>query len=149
MDKVSVGGMSFALDRIGLGAGDNSGISLSSAFAALSDETGQIIVLIIDEAQHSITTDSGNDALFALKAARDELNSSRHKGLRVVATGSNQDKLAMLRNSKEQAFFGAPLIKFPALGLSCSQKTCPSAFRSRSKSRSRPTTSSNCVSSTA
>lgn len=120
MDKISVGGMSFALDRIGLG----DGISLSSAFAALSDETGQIIVLIIDEAQHAITTDNGNDALFALKAARDELNSSRHKGLRVVATGSNQDKLAMLRNSKEQAFFGAPLVKFPALGKDYIQWFC-------------------------
>jgi hypothetical protein len=129
MDKVSVGGMSFALDRIGLG----DGISLSNAFAALSDETGQIIVLIIDEAQHAITTDSGNDALFALKAARDELNSSRHKGLRVVATGSNQDKLAMLRNSKEQAFFGAPLVKFPALGKDyiqwfCEQVNLPAAL---------------------
>lgn len=120
MDKVNVGGLSFAMDRVGLG----DGVSLSNAFAALSDETGQTIVLIIDEAQHAITTDSGNDALFALKAARDELNSSRHKGLRVVATGSNQDKLAMLRNSKEQAFFGAPLVKFPALGKDYVQWFC-------------------------
>jgi hypothetical protein len=51
-----------------------------------------------------------------LKAARDELNSSAHHGLRIVATGSNRDKLAMLRNSKEQAFFGAPLVSFPPLG---------------------------------
>lgn len=120
MDKVSVGGVSFSLDRVGLG----DGISLSSAFAALSDETEKPIVLIIDEAQHAITTDNGNDALFALKAARDELNSSRHHGLRVVATGSNQDKLAMLRNSKDQAFFGAPLVKFPALGKDYVQWFC-------------------------
>jgi hypothetical protein len=120
MDKVSVGGMSFSLDRIGLG----NGISLSSAFAALSDETKKAIVLIIDEAQHAITTDNGNDALFALKAARDELNSSSHHGLRVVATGSNQDKLAMLRNSKDQAFFGAPLVRFPALGKDYIQWFC-------------------------
>ncbi len=112
LEKVSVGGVSFALDRVGLGAG----VSLSTALAALSDETGKMIVLIIDEAQHAITSESGNDTLFALKAARDELNSRRHKGLRVVATGSNQDKLAMLRNSKEQAFFGAPLVAFPPLG---------------------------------
>ena len=102
MDKVNLGGVSFSLDRIGLG----DGISLSSALAALSDETRKTIVLVIDEAQHAITTDDGNDALFALKAARDELNSSHHHGLRVVATGSNQDKLAMLRNSKDQAFLG-------------------------------------------
>ena len=73
-------------------------------------------MLIIDEAQHAITTDKGYDALYALKAARDELNSSRHHGLRIVATGSNRDKLAMLRNSKDQAFFGAPLQPFPQIG---------------------------------
>jgi len=112
LDKVSVGGTSFSLDKLGL----EKGISLSAALSALSDEVSKPIVLIIDEAQHAITSDGGSNALFALKAARDELNSSRHKGLRVVATGSNQDKLAMLRNSKEQAFFGAPLVKFPSLG---------------------------------
>lgn len=112
MEKVSVGGMAFSLDKVGLG----DGISLSAALAALSDETGQVIVLIVDEAQHAITSERGNDALFAMKAARDELNSSRHKGLRVVATGSNRDKLAMLRNSRDQAFYGAPLVSFPPLG---------------------------------
>ena len=118
MDKVNVGGLSFSLDRVGLaiGSGGAGGVTLTSALAALSDETHQTLVLIIDEAQHAITSEGGADALFALKAARDELNSSRHHGLRVVATGSNQDKLAMLRNSKEQAFFGAPLVKFPPLG---------------------------------
>jgi hypothetical protein len=112
MDKVSVGGLSFSLDRVGLGQQ----ISLSAALAALSDVTGTMTVLLIDEAQHAITTDNGYDALFALKAARDELNSSRHHGLRIVATGSNRDKLAMLRNSRDQAFFGAPLVEFPRLG---------------------------------
>jgi len=126
MDKVSIGGLSFALDRVGIatGAGGASGVSLSSALVALSDQTQKTIVLIIDEAQHASTSETGSDALFALKAARDELNSSRHHGLRVVATGSNQDKLAMLRNSKEQAFFGAPLVKFPALGKDYIQWFC-------------------------
>lgn len=112
MEKVAVGGMSFSLDRVGLG----DGVSLSAAMAALSDESGRILVLIIDEAQHAITSEKGNDALFALKAARDELNSGRHHGLRIVATGSNRDKLAMLRSSRDQAFFGAPLVNFPVLG---------------------------------
>ena len=112
VEKAAVGGLAFDLNKVGLG----SGISLSAAFSALSDEAKRPIVLIIDEAQHAITTDNGYDALFALKAARDELNSSAHFGLRVVATGSNRDKLAMLRNSKDQAFFGAPLVAFPALG---------------------------------
>jgi hypothetical protein len=112
VSKLSVGSVSFDLDRVGLGKE----VSLTDALVALSDETGQMIVLIIDEAQHAITTDAGISALFALKAARDELNSSQHHGLRIVCTGSNRDKLAMLRNSKDQAFFGAPLVNFPLLG---------------------------------
>jgi len=112
VEKVSIGGLAFSLDRVGLGKG----VSLSTALAALSDESRQLVVLIIDEAQHAITSSTGSDALFALKAARDELNSSAHHGLRIVATGSNRDKLAMLRNGKDQAFFGAPLVSFPTLG---------------------------------
>jgi hypothetical protein len=112
LDKVKVGSVSFDLDRVGLGKD----VSITEALVALSDETKKIIVLVIDEAQHAITTEAGVSALFALKAARDELNSSQHHGLRVVCTGSNRDKLAMLRNSKDQAFFGAPLVNFPMLG---------------------------------
>ncbi len=106
-------GFTFSFDQVGLG----SNISLSDALAELSDELRKPIVLIVDEAQHAIVTDRGYDALFALKAARDELNSSAHFGLRIVATGSNRDKLAMLRNSRDQAFFGAPLIAFPPLDM--------------------------------
>ena len=61
MNKISVGNLSFDLDRIGLGQN----VSLTDALAALSDETGGMIVLVIDEAQHAMTTDVGNSALFA------------------------------------------------------------------------------------
>jgi hypothetical protein len=111
IEKVAVGGLNFSLDKIGLGKD----IDLTTALVALSDESQKLIVLMIDEAQHAITTEAGVAALFALKAARDELNSSRHHGLRVVCTGSNRDKLAMLRNSKDQAFFGASMVPFPTL----------------------------------
>ncbi|MEX3959675.1 ATP-binding protein [Trinickia sp. EG282A] len=105
-----IGSVDFSLDRVGLGKD----VSLVQALAALSDDAKGPIVLIIDEAQQAITTQTGNDAMFSLKAARDELNAA-HFGLRVVCTGSNRDKLAMLRSSKDQAFFGAPLIDFPPL----------------------------------
>lgn len=111
IEKVVVGGLNFSLDKIGLGKD----IDLTTALVALSDESQKLIVLVIDEAQHAITTEAGVAALFALKAARDELNSSRHHGLRIVCTGSNRDKLAMLRNSKDQAFFGASMVPFPTL----------------------------------
>lgn len=107
-----LGGIDFALDRIGIGKD----VTLTQALAALSDAVKQPIVLVIDEAQHALTSLPGMDSLFALKAARDELNSSAHFGLRLVCTGSNRDKLAMLRNSRDQAFYGAPLVTFPHLG---------------------------------
>lgn len=122
VDKVSVAGMSFTVDRDKIGVGQ--GASLSTVLAELSDETKKMIVLIIDEAQHAITTNSGSDTLFALKAARDELNSSLHHGLRIVATGSNRDKISMLRGSKDQAFFSAPLLDFPPLGKEYIQWFC-------------------------
>ena len=113
IDKLGMPGfVSLTFEKPGL----NKAVSLSDALAALSDEVKQPLILLIDEAQHAITTEAGYSALFALKAARDELNSSMHFGLRIVATGSNRDKLAVLRNSKDQAFFGAPLVSFPTLG---------------------------------
>lgn len=120
MEKAAIGGLTFSLDKVGLGAQ----VSLSQALAVLSDEVRAPIVIVIDEAQHAITTTNGYDALFALKAARDELNSSAHHQLRIVATGSNRDKLAMLRNSKDHAFFLAPLVAFPALDKTFVQWFC-------------------------
>jgi hypothetical protein len=112
LSGLTVGGVAFDLHRVGLG----NDISLSKALSELSDETGKVIVLMIDEAQQTMATEQGTAVLYALKAARDELNSSAHHGLRLICTGSNSDKLAMLRNGKDQPFFGAPLIKFPHLG---------------------------------
>lgn len=112
LDKVAVGGLNFDVAKVGLGTG----ITLAAALAALSDRLKAPIVLMIDEAQHAATTEGGNNALFALKAARDELNGSAHHGLRIVATGSSRPKLALLRASKEQAFYKAAMQTFPPLG---------------------------------
>jgi hypothetical protein len=72
--------------------------------------------MVVDEAQHAQTTEAGNAAMYALKAARDELNSSAHSGFRLVATGSNRDKLAILVTGKDQAFLNAKLVDLPHLG---------------------------------
>ncbi len=113
LEKISIAGaLTMTLDRVDVGGA----VSLSTALSELSDETKKPIVLMIDEAQYAISTKKGTDALFALKAARDELNSSLHHGLRVIATGSSRDKLAMLRNSRDQAFYQAPLQELKPLG---------------------------------
>ena len=104
---------------VGLGVqkeAKNVDLTLTEALVELSDKTKKKIVLIIDEVQHSLTSSNGENALFALKAARDEVNSSLHHGMIVLGTGSNQDKLASLQNSKDQAFYLTPLMKLPLLG---------------------------------
>ena len=111
LEPVSAGRVNFNVNKIGLGKE----IGLTKALEALSDEAKKLIVLIIDETQHAITTDEGVTALFALKAARDELNSSKHYGLRIVCIGSNHNKIAMLRNSSDEAFFGASMLELPML----------------------------------
>lgn len=112
------------LDVFGTGVGfDLSGIGLSKtsnlteALQALSHANTSTIILVVDEAQHALTTEAGMTALFSLKAARDSLNTDTGLyGMQMVATGSNRDKLASLVNSRDQAFYGADLIPFPTLG---------------------------------
>ena len=88
---------------------------LGEALDALSSHTGKMIALLVDEAQHANTSEAGANALFALKAARDALNGGDRAGLRVVATGSNRDRLAGLVNAKAQAFYRATLLDLPRL----------------------------------
>src|SRR5262249_16352299 len=75
------------------------------------------IVLIIDEAQHALSTERGADTLFALKAARDALNlAAKTPQLAIVATGSARGKIADMVMRRNQAFYGASVATFPALG---------------------------------
>ncbi len=112
LDKVRLGGLELDVGKVGMGAGK----TLASALAELSDATGNLIVLVVDEAQHALGTQAGAATLFALKAARDQLNGSAHHGFRLIATGSNRDKLSLLVRGKDQAFLNAALIDLAPLG---------------------------------
>ncbi len=112
LDKVKVGGVELDISKVGIGTGK----TIAKALAELSDATKRVIVLVIDEAQHAITTDAGAATLFALKAARDQLNGSVHYGFRLIATGSNRDKLSLLVHGKDQAFLNAVLMDLDPLG---------------------------------
>lgn len=50
------------------------GATLTQALELLHHAAEKTVVLVIDEAQHALTSDSGINAMFALKAARDQLN---------------------------------------------------------------------------
>jgi hypothetical protein len=92
------------------------GTTLARALDVLHEVSGKMIVLIIDEAQHALNSESGVNAMFALKAARDQLNrGNRPDGLRLVFTGSSRDKLANLVLKSKQPFYGANITPFPLL----------------------------------
>lgn len=117
MSKLTIGawgnGLSFDLSQLNL----PKDATLADALKALSSASQKKLILVIDEAQHALTTDEGINALFSLKAARDSLNTDPGRyGMQLVATGSNRDKLATLVNGREQAFYGADMVQFPTLG---------------------------------
>lgn len=97
-------------------------ISLADALEALAIASKKPVVIVIDEAQHAISTQQGIDAMFALKAAREQLNqgSDKKQKLFLVFTGSNRDKLSELVRSNKQPFYGCDITKFPLLGRSFS-----------------------------
>lgn len=92
------------------------GTTLTQALDALHQVSGKLVVLIIDEAQHALNSESGINAMFALKAARDHLTQrSTGHGLRLIFTGSSRDKLANLVLKNKQPFYGASITAFPLL----------------------------------
>jgi hypothetical protein len=113
LDKIKVGGLEMTLDHIGIGKGE----TLTKALTMLSDASEKPVTLIIDEAQHTQSTEEGRQALYALKAARDAMNASTGRGFRLLATGSSSDKLASLVEDKDQAFYQAPLMPLPTLDI--------------------------------
>ena len=114
VSKIKLAG-SIEIDINKIGMPD--GVTLSDAFSYLSGKTKKSIALIIDEAQHALTSKEGINAMFALKAARDRQNQGRSKNrLYLVMTGSHRDKLAHLVLKKDQPFFGSQITSFPLLG---------------------------------
>lgn len=113
LNKIGVSGaLSFDIDRIG----EVGGTTLTDALGALIERTGKPAALLVDEAQHALTSERGLNAMFALKAARDSLNQqSRKRNLILVFTGSHRDKLANLILKRDQPFYGAQLTDFPLL----------------------------------
>jgi len=85
------GEFGFELETIG----QPHGTTLAKALEALNRHVDKAIVLIIDEAQHALSTERGAETLFALKAARDALNlAAKTPQLAIVATGSARGKIA-------------------------------------------------------
>ncbi|MGE8062457.1 ATP-binding protein [Pseudomonas sp. NPDC089547] len=111
--------------KIGLGKE----ITYTTALVALSAKSRKMIVLLIDEAQLIIQAADRMAIMAGLKAARDELNSSKHCGLRIVFVGASRADLAELCTTRHEPFFATPLVDLPLLGHEFIQWLCnrPSA----------------------
>ncbi|WP_342050108.1 MULTISPECIES: hypothetical protein [unclassified Cupriavidus] len=92
------------------------GVTLTQALTTLHKAAKRPVLLIVDEAQHALTTEKGLEAMFGLKAARDAMNASgKAPDLMLVFTGSSRDKLAHLVMNARMPFFGSLVTPFPLL----------------------------------
>ena len=92
------------------------GATLTDALRTLREAAKTPIVLVIDEAQHALTSEAGEAVMSALKSARDQLNSPGKVNLMLVMSGSDRDKLLRLVNSNAAPFYGSQIQRMPELG---------------------------------
>lgn len=112
LDKVKLGGLEVDTSKIG----KVDGMTLTDALRLLHENAGQPVALIIDEAQHALTSDAGEAAMTALKSARDQLNQPGQVNLMLVMSGSDRDKLLRLVNTAGAPFYGSQVQRMPPLG---------------------------------
>lgn len=92
------------------------GSTLTDALKTLQSVSRGPVALIIDEAQHALTSEYGEAAMMALKSARDQMNKPGEIELMLVMSGSDRDKLLRLVNTNGAPFYGSSIQKMPALG---------------------------------
>jgi hypothetical protein len=113
--EVAVAGFKFGFKIEAVGT--EGGPTLAEAFAQVVNQAQTDIVLIVDEVQHAITSDEGNQMLLALKAARDAINPRPQTPghFLLIGTGSHRALVSELTARRNQAFAGATSIAFPVL----------------------------------
>ncbi len=95
--------------------GTKGGETLASVLKVMSSTIRRMIVLVVEDVPHMLTTPDGDNMMFALKAARDQLNTPKQFGFRLVATGDDPDQLTKLVSDQRQAFFCAPMLDLMSL----------------------------------
>lgn len=112
LDSITVGGIKIDTSKIGRVDGS----TLTDALRALVEAAKNPVALIIDEAQHALTSTAGETAMAALKSARDQLNRPGQTQLMLVMSGSDRDKLLRLVNTNAAPFYGSHIQRMPELG---------------------------------
>jgi hypothetical protein len=113
--ELAVAGFKFGFKVDAVGA--DGGATLAQALTEVVDQAKSDVVLIVDEVQHAITSEEGNQLLLALKAARDAINPrpATPGHFIFVGTGSHRALVSELTARRNQAFVGATSIAYPVL----------------------------------
>ena len=113
LEKISVPAM-LTIELSKIGKAD--GLTLHQALDMLYQATGKRMVLMVDEAQHALTTPEGDSVMRALKSARDQMKTATQANLLLVMAGSHQDKLMRLLDTPSAAFWGSKVRQLAPLG---------------------------------
>jgi hypothetical protein len=113
--ELAIAGFKFGFRVETVGA--EGGATLAEALRDVVDQAQTNVVLIVDEVQHAITSDEGNQLLLALKAARDAINArpGTPGHFIFIGTGSHRALVSELTARRNQAFVGATSIAYPVL----------------------------------
>lgn len=114
LEKVSLAGW-LEIDTSKIGKVD--GVPLVEALRALHETATAPVALIVDEAQHALTSEAGENAMAALKSARDQMNRPGEINLMLVMSGSDRDKLLRLVNAGGAPFYGSQVQHMPELDM--------------------------------
>ena len=114
--SLGVAGISLGIQLDGLGT--PAGATLAEVFVELVRKAQGDVVLVIDEVQQAMASQDGQDMLFALKAARDRVNTATDLPgrLLIVGTGSHKSLVTDMATRRSQAFAGAHTASFEPLG---------------------------------
>lgn len=113
LESISIAG-ALKIDTRKIGQPDGS--TLTDALRTLHELANAPVALIVDEAQHSLTSKVGENVMTALKSARDQMNRPSKVNLMLVMSGSDRDKLLRLVNNNAAPFFGSSIKHLPLLG---------------------------------
>lgn len=104
----------FQIDTVG----KTGGTTLAQALTELVDQVQTSVVLIVDEVQQALGTEDGSNLMFALKAARDAVNTRPDTPghLLFVGTGSHKSLVADMATRRSQPFSGAVSTPYEPLG---------------------------------
>lgn len=104
----------FQIDTVG----KEGGATLAQVFSELVDKVQTSVVLIVDEVQQSLGTEDGSNLLYALKAARDAVNTRPGTPgyLLFVGTGSHKSLVTDMATRRSQPFAGAVSTAYEPLG---------------------------------